>query len=169
MTVSNNGPATATSVLLTNTLPASAAFVSASTPAYSLVGNVLVFTNLADIGNGGQSVVTVTLKPTVAGNITNSAAVGSAVIDPLKANNTAAAKVSVQALLLGASRSGGNFVLSWPNGAGTYAVESTPSLLQPIAWTTVTNPAAVLSGGQWTLTVGTTNGSKFFRIRQTGP
>ena len=57
-------PATATTVKLTNTLPAGVSFVSA-TPAsgYTLVGSVLTFTNLGNVPFAQKTTLKVDVKP----------------------------------------------------------------------------------------------------------
>jgi uncharacterized repeat protein (TIGR01451 family)/uncharacterized delta-60 repeat protein len=171
LTVSNLGPATATSVRLTNALPPSVTFVSASPSGYVLIGNSVVFTDLGNIGSGAQTGASITVHPTVAGEITNTATVGSTITDSLKANNT----VSVKTVVVGAgvtltvSRSGNNFMMSWPASADNYILESANTLNAPITWTQVTTPPAQLVGDQKVVTVGTTNASRFFRLRATGP
>jgi uncharacterized repeat protein (TIGR01451 family)/uncharacterized delta-60 repeat protein len=166
LTVSNLGPATATAVRLTNTLPARVSFVSASPSGYILVGNTVVFTNLGNIGSGAETVATITVHPTVPGEITNTATVSSTVTDSLKANNTASVKTVVGGgLTLTVSRSGNYFIMSWPASASNYILESANTLNAPITWSQVTTPPAQLVGDQKVVTVGTTNASRFFRLR----
>jgi uncharacterized repeat protein (TIGR01451 family) len=171
LTVSNLGPATATSVRLTNALPPSVTFVSASPSGYVLIGNSVVFTDLGNIGSGAQTGASITVHPTVAGEITNTATVGSTITDSLKANNTVSVKTVVVSagVTLTVSRSGNNFMMSWPASADNYILESANTLNAPITWTQVTTPPAQLVGDQKVVTVGTTNASRFFRLRATGP
>src|SRR5207302_982527 len=140
-------------VRLTNTLPATVNFVSAS-PGYSLTGSTLVFTNLGDLGSAGQLTATIVVQPTVAGTLTNTASVGSITTDPLKLNNSATIKTVVEGLTLSAARSGSNITLSWPAAASSYVLESAASLSIPVTWAPVTNPP-VLVGDQNTVTFGT--------------
>jgi uncharacterized repeat protein (TIGR01451 family)/uncharacterized delta-60 repeat protein len=169
LTVSNLGPATAINVKLTNTLPASVSFVSASPSGYILVGNTVVFTNLGNIGGAAQIGASITVQPTVSGEITDTATVSSIVTDSLKANNTASVKTVVEGLKLTVSRSGNNFIMSWPASAANYILESANTLNAPITWSQVTTPPAQLVGDQKVVTVGTTNASRFFRLHATGP
>jgi uncharacterized repeat protein (TIGR01451 family) len=165
LTVSNLGPATATNVRLTNTLPSSVAFVSATPAGYTLIGNSVIFTSLGNIGSGAQIGASITVHPTAAGEITNTATVGSTVTDSLKANNTASVKTVVEGLKLNVSHSGNNFTISWPASASNYILESANALNAPITWTQVTTPPPQLVGDQMVVTVGTTNASRFFRLR----
>jgi uncharacterized repeat protein (TIGR01451 family) len=87
LTVTNLGPASASSVTLTDTLPASVTFVSAS-PGCVNLGSNLVY-NLGNLPNGGATNFTVVVTPIAGGLITNSLAVASATPNPNPCNNTA--------------------------------------------------------------------------------
>jgi uncharacterized delta-60 repeat protein/uncharacterized repeat protein (TIGR01451 family) len=171
LTVSNLGPATATNVRLTNTLPPTVTLVSASPAGYLVVGNNVIFSNLGNLGSGAEVGASITVHPTVAGEITNTAIVASSVLDSLKANNTASVKTIVVGggVTLTVSRSGNNFIMAWPASAANYILESANTLNAPVTWTQVTTPPAQLVGNQNVVTVGTTNASRFFRLRATGP
>jgi uncharacterized delta-60 repeat protein/uncharacterized repeat protein (TIGR01451 family) len=169
LTISNLGPATAASVRLTNTLPASVSFVSASPPGYMLSGNSVIFAGLGDLGSGGVITASITVNPTAGGEITDTATVSSTITDPLKANNTVAVKTIVSDLKLTVTRSGNNISISWPASAANYILESANTLNAPITWNQVTTPPAQFVGDQKMITVGATNASRFFRLRATGP
>jgi uncharacterized repeat protein (TIGR01451 family) len=169
LSISNLGPATATTIRVTNTLPGTVNFVSASPSGYIVNGSQVIFTNLGNLGSGNQTQASITVHPTVAGEITNTATVSSSVLDSLKANNTVAVKTVVEGLQLSVSHSGNNFSISWPASAGNYVLESASTLNSPVNWTQVTTPPAQLVGDQNVVTVGTTNASRFFRLRATGP
>jgi uncharacterized repeat protein (TIGR01451 family) len=94
ITVTNAGPAAATGVTLTDTLPAGVTFVSA-TGGVTPVGNTLTF-NLGSLAAGGVGAsVTVVVRPTTAGTITGRADVSAAEADPNAANNTDAETTAV--------------------------------------------------------------------------
>ena len=169
VTISNLGPATAINVKLTNTLPASVSFVTATPSGYILIGNSVIFTNLGNLGSGSETAASITVQPTAGGEITDTATVSSIVTDPLKANNTVSVKTVVEGLQLTVSRSGNNFIISWPASAANYILESATALNSPISWSQVTTPPAQLVGDQKVVTVGTTNAIRFFRLRATGP
>jgi uncharacterized repeat protein (TIGR01451 family) len=99
LTVANGGPANATNVMLSDTLPGNATFVSAtpsqgSCPAPS--GGVLTC-NLGTINNGANATVTVVVTPTATGAVNNSASVSATESDPSLANNSATASTTVNA------------------------------------------------------------------------
>jgi uncharacterized repeat protein (TIGR01451 family)/uncharacterized delta-60 repeat protein len=167
--VSNAGPATATSLKLTNTLPAGVTFVSASPAGYSLNGNVVTFPNLGDLGGGSTATATIVVQPTISGIITNNASAGSTTTDPLKVNNSASVKTVVQAITLTAARAGQNIIISWPASASGYVLESAADLHSPITWTQVTSPPPQLVGDQMTITITPTNGGSFFRLHGSAP
>jgi uncharacterized repeat protein (TIGR01451 family) len=169
LTVTNFGPATATAVSITNTMPPSVSFVSASPGGYVVNGSVVTFTNLGNLGSGGQLSATVVVKATVPDTLTNNATCSSSVTDPLKANNSASVKTVVEGISLAVSHNGDTVTISWPADAANYILESADTLQQPINWTVVTTPPSQLAGGQRTITVGTTNSSRFFRLRAPSP
>ncbi len=72
-------------------------------------------------------------------------------------------QVLASSVSLSAAVSGGNLVLSWPVGAGSFSLQSNTSLSSG-SWTAVSSPAAQLVGSQWQVTVPNTGGAKFFRL-----
>ncbi len=88
--VTNNGPSTATNVVLTDVLPAGATFVSASSSTgatFSPVGQVLT-TPLGDLGRGQGIILTITVVPTLSGTLNNTASVSADQTDTDAANST---------------------------------------------------------------------------------
>jgi uncharacterized repeat protein (TIGR01451 family)/uncharacterized delta-60 repeat protein len=166
LTVSNLGPATAPAVIVTNGLPPNVTFVSA-TPGYTLSGGTVTFTNLGNIGNGGQASATIVVQaPLVSATLTNAAGCFSLlIIDPFKGNNKATIKTLVNAVPMSFSRQGNSFVISWPVGTGNYILESTANLAPPAVWTAVTNPPVAQVAGQNTVTMPVGNARLFFRLR----
>lgn len=86
----NTGPASATNVSVTDNLPGGVTFGSASTTQGSCTGSGPVVCNLGTLANGATAVITITVTPNAAGQITNTANVTAAEADPDSANNTAA-------------------------------------------------------------------------------
>jgi uncharacterized repeat protein (TIGR01451 family) len=93
LTVTNLGPASASSVTLTDALPAGLTFVSASRGCVNLGGEVVC--NLGILFSGGASNFTVVVTPAAGGLITNVLTVTSSAPDPDPANNVAAIVTAV--------------------------------------------------------------------------
>jgi uncharacterized delta-60 repeat protein/uncharacterized repeat protein (TIGR01451 family) len=167
LTISNAGPAAATAVSITNTLPPGATLIS-TLPAnsYVKVGDVLTFTNLGNIVSGGQLSATIVIKPGFGGTITNIATAASSVSDPFKLNNSASVKIVVDTIQLGIFPIGGNIVITWPtNYTSGYLLEGATNLNAPIIWSTNGIPSSVISNGQYRITIGIGTGNKYFRLR----
>src|SRR5207249_8825151 len=89
--VTNNGPAAASSTVVTEPVPAGASYVTATTSqgTFSQVNGVVTWT-LGNIANSGTATLTLTIKPTIDGVLTNTATVtNSAGTDLVPANNSA--------------------------------------------------------------------------------
>jgi hypothetical protein len=112
---------------------------------------------------GGKTNIAIYVRPLAAGSVTNNAGVGSALADPFKVNNSASIKTLVEQFSV--SLSAHNVVLSWPNDVGAYVLQTTTNLSSP-NWSVVTNQAQNLVPGFYTVTLGTTNGSRFFRLQK---
>ena len=95
ITVTNQSSSTATNVTLTDTLPAGASFVSATTTQGTCSGTGPVVCNLGALDAGANAVVTINVTPNAAGDILNSATVASNETDSLPANNTSIKSVGV--------------------------------------------------------------------------
>jgi uncharacterized repeat protein (TIGR01451 family) len=104
ITVTNNGPKTGTGVTLTDTLPSSVTYVSATstkgTPTKS--GNT-VTCSIGKLTNGSSATVTIIVKPTTAGTITNTASATCNETDTNSGNNTATVTTTVNAVPTGCS------------------------------------------------------------------
>ena len=156
ITVKNVGtPFGATGVTLTDVLPASMNFVSATTSQGSLVtppvgSNGTVTANLGSIASNATATVTITVTSTSAGTVVNSASATSTESDSTPANNTDSASTTVNAANLlkvllakqvltgGCENTTGNVYLTGPAPAGGLTVPlSTTSLAG------VTVPASV--------------------------
>lgn len=86
LAITNNGPATALNVIVTDPLPAGVTFVSASAGCVEAAG--VVTCSLGDMVNGQVLTVSVTVTPLAAGTITNTATVTSPTPDPNPGNNS---------------------------------------------------------------------------------
>lgn len=97
VSISNNGPDTATSAMITDALPATATFVSASATdgTWYLDGTTVVW-QVSSLPKGGQSPsLIITVTPSVAGLLTNTASAGAAENDPVSSNNSATAETTI--------------------------------------------------------------------------
>ena len=91
--VQNNGPNTATGVVLTDVLPENVTFVSAS-PACTNNGGI-VTCNIPSIVRGRSVTETIVVTATATGQVCNTATVAAAQSDPLSDNNTGTACTDV--------------------------------------------------------------------------
>ena len=82
---------------VTDTLPAGAAFVSASASQGTCIGTAPVTCSLGSLASGTTATVTVKVRPSAAGTATSTASVTAAETDPVSANNTATATTAVTA------------------------------------------------------------------------
>lgn len=161
----NNGPAKATGVLLRQTLPAGANFVSASAGAVHVAG--VVSAAVPELEVGASVEFQIVVNSTNAGLMNTSASISAVETDIFSGNNTVTIGTTVSALAqsvaLQITPAGpGKFTVSWPeNGSGL--LESSPSLADG-SWTPVT-PAASLSGGRWSVTVEVSPKARFYRLR----
>ena len=156
LTVTNIGtPFNATGSVLTDTLPASMTFVSATTSQGSLVtppvgSTGTVTANLGTIAPGATATVTITAKATAAGTVTNTASATMNEAEYDSSNNSASQTTTVksaalqkvllakQVLIGGCENTTGNVYLTGPAGPGGLTINlSTTSLAG------VTVPASV--------------------------
>jgi uncharacterized repeat protein (TIGR01451 family) len=96
--VVNNGPLAAENVVLTDTLPAGATFVSASsTPVGTCSGTTTITCTFGTLTypDGTSATVTIVVTATEAGTLTNTVNVTSTTPDPDLANNTATTSTTV--------------------------------------------------------------------------
>jgi uncharacterized repeat protein (TIGR01451 family) len=96
LAITNMGTAVASGVTVTDTLPAGVTFVSASPGASNLGGTVVAAPGT--MANGTGTNITITVKPTTGGSITNVATVASTSPDSNPANNSATLVTTVDAL-----------------------------------------------------------------------
>ncbi len=96
LTIGNNGPATAIGVTVTDALPASVTFSSASASQGTCTNIAGVVTcNLGALTNNGVAAVTISVLPNVPAQLTNTAVVTGLTPDPVASNNTASITTTV--------------------------------------------------------------------------
>ncbi len=166
--VSNLGPVTATGVTVTNTLPAGAVPLSATSSqgTIGVVENNYIF-NLGTLApTPAAATISITVRPTIAGTITNFATVTSGLEDPFKSNNSASVKTVVEQPSLALRFEGNLLALTWGTNAPGYVLETTTNLSPPIVWSRATNYPVSIVNGENRVTINPTNGIRFFRLRQ---
>jgi uncharacterized repeat protein (TIGR01451 family) len=94
--VTNNGPATASTVTLTNVLPASVGIINASaSQGFATVSGNMVVANFGSVATVGKATVTIQVIPTLEGLISASATAAASQTDPVPGNNNASVDVIV--------------------------------------------------------------------------
>ncbi|HSE17428.1 MAG TPA: PQQ-dependent sugar dehydrogenase [Pyrinomonadaceae bacterium] len=88
ITAANNGPAVATNVRISDTLPPGATFVSATATQGNCNGTAFVNCNLGSLSVGGTAIVTIVVTPASAGPISNTVSVVGDETDSNLSNNT---------------------------------------------------------------------------------
>ena len=97
LTVTNGGPDAASGVNVTDAVPATTTFVSATPSQGTCSGTTTVSCSLGTIASAASATVGLVVTPTSAGAITNTASVSASTSDPLTANNTAQVVTTVSA------------------------------------------------------------------------
>jgi uncharacterized repeat protein (TIGR01451 family) len=97
VTLINNGPSTASAVMVTNALPGSAQIqsVTVSQGTTTTLGNVILWSITNKLSMGASATATITVTPTVQGLITAIATAGAHEFDPVAANNRASVTTTV--------------------------------------------------------------------------
>jgi uncharacterized repeat protein (TIGR01451 family) len=98
LTASNNGPDTASNVVVTDTLPASLTLVSAIGAGWTCAANGnIVSCATQSLPSAGSSTIQVVTTAAHGGDVVNNAVISSATADPVSTNNSASVAVAVAA------------------------------------------------------------------------
>jgi uncharacterized repeat protein (TIGR01451 family) len=166
ITVTNLGPDTAASVVITDTLPASVTFVSA-TPSQGTFTNTgdTVICSLGSISNGATAALGIQVLAGAAGTVVNTATVSTASTDLYLAGNTVTNSTTVAtppSSYLEATNIAGSLQLTLLGQAGqNYAIQVSSNLL---TWTSVFTNTASLFTGSFIYTDSRTNAPlRFYR------
>jgi uncharacterized repeat protein (TIGR01451 family) len=122
--VTNNGPAIATNVTVTDTLPSQVSFVSAaSSQGTCSQASGTVTCSLGTMTSGATATVTVAVTAITLSQAVNTATVTATQIDPITSNNTATtttlivSPTRVQLETFTATATGGEVTLAWKTGS----------------------------------------------------
>jgi uncharacterized repeat protein (TIGR01451 family) len=97
VTVQNAGPSSASGVSVADSIPGGTSYVSASASQGSCSGSATVNCSLGSLASGGTATVTLVVRPSSAGTLSNSASVSSSTADPTSGNNQASSSTTVNA------------------------------------------------------------------------
>jgi large repetitive protein len=98
ITVTNNGPITATGVTVTDTLPAATTYVSATPSQGSCSGTTTVTCSLGTLNNGANATITIVATANSSGTISNTATVTANEKDTAPANNSSTASTTANVI-----------------------------------------------------------------------
>ncbi len=174
----------ATGVALTDTLPASMTFVSATTSQGSLVtppvgSTGTVTANLGTLAPGATATVTITAKSTTAGTVTNSATASSNESEFNPADNTGSSTITVktaalqkvllasQVLTGGCQNTTGNVYLTGPAGPGGVTVSLSSTVTGATVPASVFIPAGQMVSPAFNVTTSQVNAKQVGTINAT--
>lgn len=175
VTVTNNGPSTATNVVLTDALPASLTFVSAtSSQGTATFASGTVTGTLGTLASGASATVTIntTVSSSATGTITNTASAIATQTDINASNNTATQNTTLNSQVdLAVTKTDGlTNVISGNNltytitvtnngpsvATGVTLTDTLPATLTPVS-NTISQGTASFGGQTYTANIGTLN------------
>jgi uncharacterized repeat protein (TIGR01451 family) len=150
-TVQNLGPASATAVTLSDTIPAGTTLVSATWPSGTCTGTTAISCSLGTLAAGASVTVTIVVTtPSTATSLSNTAQVSTTATDPVNRNNSSTVIVVVQPLVCATpGRDGAGNTLT-----GVVNAYYAPTASRPAGSTTVTLGAAAAGGAQTAIAAG---------------
>jgi uncharacterized repeat protein (TIGR01451 family) len=170
LTVTNYGTISATGVVVTDALPASVMFVSATTSQGTFNQSAGLFTaNLGALNFGAGASITLNVTANTLGSVTNTATTSATQSDPYPGNNSASVVVAVTGAsappLTATITNSSQLFLQWPHPSAGYALQTTTNLEPVSVWLSVTN--AVSTNGlinYLILNVNTGERARFYRL-----
>lgn len=160
--VMNFGPGTADNVIMTNILPASVSFVSAS--GGSTVGGTTI-ASLGSLGQGGSASLTITGIPNNAGVTITNTTTARAGLNPVAASATTVTTVTNFPVPLSITVNPSALIeLSWPLAASNYTLQFRTNLSAGAAWANEPTPPAT-NGNSLTVTLPNTGATRFYRLK----
>ena len=167
ITITNGGPVTASNVRFTNALPQSVILKSAAISQGTLVTNTApIMGLLGDLNNHSTATVTLTVKPTAVGLITNTASVGTDSLDANQANNKVSTVTTVwpfPSLSITNLMSNGLVRIAWPAPLSNFTLQFRTDLSPNVFWTNDTSPRA-FTGTNITVIETNVGPPRFFRL-----
>ena len=160
ITVTNNGPISATNVVVTDALPAGTSFVNANASQGTCSGSSTVTCALGTIANGGSASVSISATATATGTITNTASVSATEPDPTPGDDSSSASTAVSALTCAAPTISANGPTTFCPGGSVTLIANASS---PTSYQWFLNNAAIASATGSTYTA-TAAGSYTVRV-----
>ena len=109
--VTNNGPSPATSVTMTDTLPAGVSFVSASATQGTCSGTTTVTCNFGGLAQGSSATASIIALPQAIGQLSNTASAAASETDPDTSDNSATIVTPVTTQSTGPSMLDSNLIV----------------------------------------------------------
>jgi uncharacterized repeat protein (TIGR01451 family) len=162
LTITNNGPATATGVTVTNALPASVTFSSASASQGTCTNTAGVVTcSLGSLASNAVATITIAVLPNMPGLLTNTAVVTALTMDPVASNNTASVTTIISNAPLFVVRPGsldyGTLLTGQTSNQVFSVINNTQTTVTgSVALATAGTPFAVVGGNPFIIPAGRT-------------
>lgn len=173
LTATNFGSTSASSVLVTDVLPAGLSFVGATTTAGTITNaGGIVTASLGTLAPNAGASIQISVAANAIGSISNYANVAAFEADDIPGNNSDAAVVTVIAAVAPSlsiqPTNGTQLLITWPASAGAgFNLETTTNLAPVIVWSPVTN-SVVTSGINKVVILGVNpaDSQRFYRLKQ---